>query len=629
MIFKNLVQIQKKFLFRVLFLFFIFLSFNSKIFADNNLPIGLFHFEQYHYLNLDKRVGLLTEAEQFIKNSYAGWKYKKNIENIFQDAIETEKAQFTDDKVSDQSYLFATEEYYNSLPRFAKANLDFYDRLRKVLAQFKDSHLIFQNTVPLPYISCDLTLEKIDGKIVFGSANTELNIEKGDELTLIDGMNPDYFLNLVKVYIPASSDLAREKLALSALTFRNFLYPKSVYNQIEFRKLSSGVIHKAQVKWKLGTRNSRDDAYFYLQSIGYEKEDLLKFENENLVLEGQRIYNPEKEFYQSAYSVELDKAIEHFAPNSHHELILRHGYWTYNHNEYGVIQIFSFSYDHTDRGDSFTYLIREALKEFRDAGAPLILDLRNNWGGSADLAMNTAKLFLEEKELISPPGISFVRSTYIINLMSNLDILSPNQKERFKIYGVDLLDFWNRFFEESKNISEEERYKRRRDMYFPVVNGTYIKSNLQGRQAYYPNEIAIMTGPLCRSICEVFVRLLTQKRKILNSPQHPEQKVISVGQATQGTGFGYIENDNETRQFKSSWMDTLSFIKLKVPNFISLESPPQENSILYNQDMSQCTENNAYIPTITYTPTLRDVQENDLDALDFAAKKLKSFIESR
>ena len=316
----------------------------------NRRAASLLHF-RFHYFDQASRVQLLKEIETQIINNYAGYNLKKSFapQRGALTAIE-EKISDPSPSISDLDYNSAA--YFKALPAHASANLQFFDRIRKDLALYRDSHIVFQSTTPLPYLSMGIDFVRVGQEVYSASDNPELEIKKGDRLLQIDAKSVDFWIEDLQNYISANTPAARTELAVDALSLRNFRYPATAQARLKFERGEDKKEFVVQAPWFLATPNYREDFKVYLAA---KKIDADESQATQIIIQNQRFWNPNNADYREAFSFsELQNFSNYDSMAENTEPVLRTGIWKSgegaDEKSHGVLQIFSFGSEHVRAG---------------------------------------------------------------------------------------------------------------------------------------------------------------------------------------------------------------------------------------------------------------------------------------
>jgi hypothetical protein len=229
---------------------------------------GVVEGTSFPYYSQAERIQTITDLIQSIQSDYSLMLYKQHtlgvdIVQIGNDAVKTEQsiADVTVDK--DQ----------------ALGNMQFLDRVRKITANFQDSHFQLDAVDGPAAVSLGFVVTNISGKYLVTSvrpsylANKTLNFDFtaqvaiGDELVSIDGQDPLTAAQTLKPYLPGSSDLYRTDSAIFNLTSRDFALPTQATSAVVLRRNGSAI--SLNLPW--GAEGvSRSDQALYLKNVGIQ-----------------------------------------------------------------------------------------------------------------------------------------------------------------------------------------------------------------------------------------------------------------------------------------------------------------------------------------------------------------------
>lgn len=569
----------------------------------------------FFYYPKDLRVKTLEDMYESVKETYALWDLKLiNMEisgdQLFQEAILYEKS------LIDAQGPIAQ----------AKSNIEFHDRVQKLIASFKDTHFGSKFNTRLPNVlngirtrpvinkgNLEVIVTGISKKIKahnneMGSSNQFDNISLYDKVIKIDGVPVTDMINQIKDYVDASSEKFRTYSAVEFLSRRYFMFPKKNFSDWTFEKIEDGkpVTYKVRLPWYVD-KTDRNDAKVYfganqfriLDDLHYAwNEKTQKFDYKaNLVYEGHHYTDAPKDIKDSEewYSeTELDS--ENPLPD------FRTGFFEKNKKKYGYFQFFAFSnvklYQKEDtekaKGELLTELIYKFINKLKAQNIPLIVDLRRNYGGSTSIAIRILSALAKANESYPSRTVTYKLTPYMLSLMSN-DPTDPSLDEE-----VFYLPNWDFLVDEVFYAHSLGRKYSNVLLYtdpikaHPKVNG-------------FEQPVVMLVSPWCISACDNQAFLFKASNR-----------VKLIGEHANGTGAGFFSN----KYHSSTYIDQNNIFNFRIPNYLfgypivseerSIEDP--DLSLLINNN----SENKPVAPHITFPMTTNSYQSRGSDWIDKA-----------
>lgn len=530
--------------------------------------------EGFQYYNEDQRLAIFSEIIRKLQMDYSTLllkeKYlKKSIKDLAKEVYRAEKQVKESKKLTDLEY--------------AELNLKFFDRLRKFVSQFHDSHLPFALADSIGYVHSGIKLVKVtDGhnksKYIIGPVNQGLidnskklnpddapydKVVEGVQIISIDGLPIKYCENNLENYVKGSSGPYRSDKALEAVTTRNFRFPSEAYYTLRFTDLS-GSPQTVKMYWVY--KNTRTDLKIVLENLNIPRRYT------------EISYTDSK----TPSIPKLDDEITY--TNSSGTPILKTGSVDGDAAiQYGYVGIYSFPINQKlrskeDDSGLFSEILEEYLTFLNEYDHPLILDLTKNSGGNLFTLKEIMELFSQDDS--SPAG------------NSSIIRLSPSTRAQLSI---------------SDKVSEKSPQYSQASSYQLISRPDTMPA--------FSHPIVVLIGPWCVSACDIFVRYLKDNKL-----------ATIIGGATNGTGAGYSESGGVNPK---KWIDSFGLVKLGVPNF--LFGTPQEEKLKdlsTSEIQSIITENKPVQPDIEYKTTWNDYmgKSNGLIKLakEVISKELKS-----
>lgn len=568
--------------------FLTILALSSNIQAINKTA---FSGKNFWYIDQADRVEILTDLYKQTKAEYALWEIKKKRigvdgDKLFNKAIEKEKAiADVDDAISQ-----------------ARSNMNFYDRAKKIIAAFQDTHFGLNLHIPAPWIVSGLNTKFIpaSGKVIISQMYDKViektvlehrspligQIKLGDELISVDGVPVKEAMKNLMPYIDASSEGFAKSQAGRFLLERYFLFPSKPYFDAEIKSAKSGSTFKVRLPLYFSGDTSvvrKKDISFYLAQKGFLKLKELRFEysakerkfvkNTSLRVRGFKEGLPkgaiELENWTSAQNG--GSSIVHSA------LILK------STKAYAYLAVNSFSVSTVyfqGQSKSFINALRQNIKYFKDQGLDLILDIRNNGGGNGGYPEQLVSMLTEEDAVYQNATWATATTRYMRQLIEYYGV-----EELFKdINGMDWERQSNAFFEAAYN---ERPYSR-------AIQNADIKAD-KGVGGYNGKVVALIS-PSCISACDITSIILKGSAR-----------ATLIGTHANGTGAGYRSNNEYNTQFK----DRFHVFSTQIPNMLFGYG---QSELSYKQDLgldSAFELNSENVPVkadIEYVETLQDTE---------------------
>lgn len=493
----------------------------------------------------------------------------------------------------------------------AKSNMEFLDRMQKLVAQFKDTHFGIQETIARPLVYTGLRFFRIDGKIVLGSIEKRLmsmvsklsgadlsRIQIGDEVLAINGQPVEERVNELKQYIGASSDEFADSQAIRSLTIRNFAYDSS--NSITITFKNAGVFKLPLFVNIAKDSTPRLDALTFLKkinvptdttTIGISFDKATKTWNDNaLTFEG---YSTRK------LHLNLKGLTEMIGDDG--QPALRTGYYINKGKTYGVLQILTFMTKAVKAGEtqmSFIDGIRSFVMELKQNEIPLILDLRVNGGGNGNLPAQVLSVLAPEGAFYPGATSGFRMTPYM------RQIQEPSLFQ--EVVGED--QSFGLTADELKNVLEKTIDERR--TYTPMFAAEVIPYDMAKVKGFNNKIVALVTAD-CISACDKMSFLLKSSGR-----------AVIVGSHSNGTGAGYLS----TSEMNTKWTDPLRMLETQVPNYLFGVPGKDVNQTVFEDDSveTMCSENKPTVADVPYAPTMLDLARNNIGWLQKAASVIES-----
>lgn len=569
---------------------------------------------KFHYLDKEDRLLIVNDFLKTVELEYALLPLKEkrvglDFKKLKAEAISAEEAV---ESVTATTADRANEEARDRLSFLqAKGNMDFLDRMQKLVAQFQDTHFGIQEKIARPFVYTGLRLFRIDGKIVVGAMEKKFmamasklsgadfsRIQLGDEVLAINGQAVENRINELKKYIGASSDEFADSQAIRSLTIRNFAYDSSNSMTIVFK--NAGVFKLPLFANTPTDATPRLDALTFFKkfsipndttTIGISFDKTTKQWNDSgLTFEG---YSPRK--------LHLNlKGLNEMAGDDG-QPALRTGYYINKGKTYGVLQILTFMTKNVTSGGSqmsFIDGIRNFVMELKENQIPLILDLRVNGGGNGNLPAQVLSVLAPEGAYY-PGGTSAFRITSYMRQIQEPGLFQEvvGEDQSFGVTMDELRDMIQ------KTIDERRTYT-------PMFAAENIAFDMQKVKGFNNKIVALVTAD-CISACDKMSFLLKSSGR-----------AVIIGTHTNGTGAGYLSSS----ELNTKWEDRLRVLETQVPNYLFGVPGNDINQTVFEDNSAEtmCSENKPTFADVPYASTMLDVARNSAGWLQKAAQVIES-----
>ncbi len=547
---------------------------------------------KFWYMDSADRVEIVTDLYKQTKAEYALWDFKKKRigvdgDKLFLDAIELEKN-------------IANIEGPLSE---ARANLDFIDRVKKIIATFQDTHFGISTKVSMPWIVSGVSTKLIGDKVYItglhqkvltkssaSSDNGELisAIKLGDEVLEIDGVATSKVLNDLIPYVDASSLAFAKSSASGFLLERYFKIPTKPFFDVKLKSEDKIFTVRLPLHFSDNTedRVRRRDAMFYMTKLGFIPLAALRTsydETKHEWIDSRSLDTKSLEKEMPKDAIELNNWSSAMSGGSS---IVRSGLILNSGKVTAYMQINSFSVSNLykdEQSKDFIEAIRDEVKYFKAQNLDLILDIRSNGGGRSSYPGQVLALLTEEGKTYNGT-ISARRITrYMRQLFDYYDA-----DELFR--GIADGQNWQSAVNEVEDaIANKREYTR------AIYDGDITMDKEVGG---YNGKIIALVSPHCISACDKMSMLLkTSKRATL------------IGISANGTGAGYSSNDLLNTKFT----DRFNVFSTQIPNYL-FGYPPMSGVSTTDFDLESGyelnSENVEVKADIIYQETLEDDYKN-------------------
>ena len=497
---------------------------------------------EFYYYDLADRKDIIEQFKKAMVANYAPLEIKKqrinlNIDTLFSDALAVE------DAVADVSSV--TEQ--------AAANLAFIDRVHKIVAAFRDTHLWMTTVVAAPSVFNGLELGEVGNKFyIIGlrekilqyaaakSATPHLynQIALGDEIVSIDGAPVNDLVTELMPYEAASSLAFQRLSAVKAVTNRNYSAPTQATAIYEIRK-ANGSTFKVELPYFFNSKSvTRPDAAHLYKERGFVAANDLKMDWDA----NKRTWIYDSSFPVSGYDAysQLPSGLLAAADWSEDgSLTMRTGFLLRDGKAYGVLQMYSFmgktlTNPATGEAKPFSKVVSDYVASLAAAKTPLILDLRNNGGGNTGYTIPVLAAVAKTGESYPAFTKSFRITRKIRQMLETYPPTALNEAELDKIE-----------YDELKSAIADRRSHTN-----ALSQADSITSSIGG----YDEPVVVMVTPNCISSCDITSMLMQASKR-----------TTIIGSHSNGTGAGMT---GYTGFAGAEWRDEFDVIRVNIPNFL-------------------------------------------------------------
>jgi hypothetical protein len=497
---------------------------------------------EFYYYDQADRKDIIEQFKKAMVANYAPLEIKKQRINLDVDAL-FDAALAAENGITDVSSV--TEQ--------AAGNLAFIDRVHKIVAAFRDTHLWMSTVVTAPSVFNGLELAEAGNKfyivglrekiLQFAAVNSATpslynQIALGDEVISIDGTSLNDLVTNLMPFESASSQAFQRQSAVKALTNRNYSAPTQATAVYEIRK-ANGSTFKVELPYVFNSgTTARPDAEHLYKERGFVAAKDLKMTWD----ETKRTWSYKSGFPVSgydAYSQMPNGLLAGTEWSEDGELIMRTGFLLRDGKAYGVLQLYSFmgknlTSSATGEVKPFSKAISDYVTSLASAKTPLILDLRNNGGGITAYTMPVLAAVAKTGESYPAFTKSFRVTRKIRQMLETYPPTALNEAVLDKIE-----------YEELKSAIADRRTHTN-----ALSQADSITSSIGG----YDEQVVVLVTPNCISSCDITSMLMKASKR-----------TTIIGSHSNGTGAGMT---SYTGFADSKWRDEFDVIKVNIPNFL-------------------------------------------------------------
>ncbi len=564
----------------------------------------------FQYFDQKDRVKTVRRLCEDLENNYALWELKKELVGL-------------DSKAHCRALIAAEEAVGDPDPKDtvaqAKANLAFFDRVKKFGAGFKDTHFSIRTTGPRSMIYLPLTVRKVDGKYLvtgrsqkllqhiaqFSGGDSVANISIGDELVEFNGKPVASEVTALIPYQSQGTEQGAEMRAIDAMFSRDYAYPSSPIATLTLKSAADEKVQKVEMSWIYRDPKRRDEKV-YFDAIGFKDVTDLrrKYDSESKKWIIQPLFDEE---YVPSHDMGKNlRDVREYLGFEEKESAIRKGLYVSGGKTFGVLQVFTFSEEFvttasasgTAGKEAFLDVIRSTVIDFKTMGVPLILDLRENGGGDSSYPAKVLSMLTPKGNVYPGATRAFRVTHYVRSTHDNLPHLIRESLGRELTGGVsdeELIELLNQAVKTKSSLTQ-----------------AYSDSGIQPdpEVAGFEAPIVALISPNCVSACDMMATLLKSSGR-----------AVILGTNTSGTGAGFTFGGDYSR----FWKDGLQIFTTSIPNFLfGAPGGPAGQKFFPGQAKALCTENRPTVADIRYETTLSDVKNGDLGWLQKAVEAIGS-----
>jgi hypothetical protein len=559
----------------------------------------------FNTLRMSKSQALqsLAAMQNSFRSSYIGYKLKKDLIGKSGDQIFAECRQ-------------RLNQYPDKLSTF-----DYYDFMQECIAIFRDSHLeLSKTTTPSTVTSVIASAKLIQGKLYIYEIRANLinkfeelkklpknsikeKLLPGLEIVSINDHSPLQEINQLKKYSAEAADKTIENVTVENIFTRNFFYPDK--NELKLVvKQPDASLYEIEVPWIQFTDKDGGDGSIESKVILTDRNIIpsgdLSVDDEFLLEFGKK-ENTIPQIYGSLFSeIQNLKMYKKIGGNT----VLLTGFVNIDNDRYCYIKLKSFSLpisggkenlvseSKTKVEQSIVDVLQNYLADCDFSGKPLIFDLRQNGGGSADLADQIYNLF----ETPTTP-ISYSASAYLINRGNSnaLNLLLNGLKKPVQSLQSTLA---------LKSLDNEK------------TQGDWIlERQIKNTRNVFTGKVALLISSNCYSACESTANRFKKTNR-----------AILVGEPTGGTGFGFMGGStySDIHQSFSIKILNMAFQSAVVSDDKDFSSDADTKGSVKKFSELPLLENHPVQPDFTIVPTYNDIFNNSADYLKSLNEILKN-----
>lgn len=577
-----------------------YLSANIKLYD----PKDISEYVEKNRMSKSSVLDSLAALKISFKNSYIGYNLKKSLIGKSGDEIFTE-----------------CENLVQQGPE-SISSVEANDLILQCLAKFQDSHIDLDNVLTNNYITSPVSeVRYVNGKIYISRIREKIikkleelqklppnslleKLKVGTEVVLINDRSPELLAKELEKYISESNPTSTKLVAIDDLFTRNYNYPSEKEFQLQLRS-EKGIISDVTLPYLYLLNGTNIEAATQLKKTGIISTKEFNEEKDISSSTGFTNWDPvfNKLLNKRTYVDEKDDTIlitGTASMDGKNVCYMKLTSFVITKDKDLEFKLFE-EHGKTKFAVSLTKEVKNFLGQCDSFSVPVVLDLRNNTGGNADLVdilfsffinNNISKIYTAKSQFIASGNNSFIlKNAYLVNKTNEPDL-----------HNSLILTALNMALDNNQNVTD----------------WMLLRSN-KNEEPVFKGPLFTLTNHLCVSACDI----MAQKLKISGRSK-------LIGTPTRGTGFGFTYYEDA----KTTFRDPLNLYEIRIPNF-SFGNFTASDETDFNVDTKnnligniipfnsiQLNENKPIIPDITLDLTVKDLTNNFEDY----AKSLEKFI---
>ncbi|WP_413287736.1 S41 family peptidase [Bdellovibrio sp. HCB337] len=480
------------------------------------------------------------------------------------------------------------------------STVEFYDEVRKCLARIQDTHIAVSKIITSAKIITGIAGGMWVGDQLIISGTRPKLLAKFEELAgvpegtytkafkvgvqveEIDGRPALEAAQELEPYISGSSRLAVRADVSEYLFTRTFHYPKNAKIDLKLR-LEDGSTFQATLPWVIWSGTG---------SLEPKSELVRRGLSESSKLGANTL--PKREGFEDGselFKTLINRHEYHSSQTTDSGSIVVTGYAELNKQMHCYLQISGFSLSegtepprypiYEPTGDKFLKagfidVIKTHLQTCEAFKANVILDLRSNGGGTSRLAAEMFSLFENTSGPLIYQGRS--HSTRPGALPVIFDYLSELDPKKTKVEA----EMYLKVFQEAQATQSQ-------------TTAWVLERQAKFETGIFNGKVLVLTGPQCVSACDNSVRRFKATGR-----------GTIVGEATNGTGFGFISDGEEGGAY---FRDPFNLYLVSIPNSAFQSHVLPTNTVFIEDEVQKgLIVPFDQIPLLENHPTIPDVE---------------------
>lgn len=455
-----------------------------------------------NYLSLEDRLSILARLRKGVDDNYAAIAIKRERLGLDIDAVFL-KAETTERQIEKKRSKLKKD---SPALRNERANLQFFDRLRQLIAVFQDTHFSLSQSSVFPKVHVGLESKLVDGRILISGVDStrlksegiEILPELGDEIVSINGQPAKTVAEDLGTYIPASSLSYRDALASGSILRRNFAYPTDQTLRLRLKSRAHRKLYDLKLAWAVEAQPQNEAVI----NLSQDLELLVRDDSFHSPLKG---IDPPRE---------LEKAVTWYDADRQDNIAYRTGFVRDYRAAYGVLQVYSFFEKQVSDRDKVSSVswrdpVIKFIKKLKKEKIPLILDLRFHKGGDISHARDLMRMITRQGESYA----SFTEAFRVTKSLEKLTSLKESEVERYSEQVV------------VRYLKQAVQQKKPHTIVWSFAPVLGNEPEIGG----YNEPIIALISPFCISACEYLASMIKSS-----------QRGMLLGTSTNGSGTAFF-----------------------------------------------------------------------------------------